>query len=54
MGTRSSHFIKSRKVFKAMYHDLVFLEKVENTKTVVLQLSLPIKVSTFYEAFVMF
>ena len=37
-----------------MYHDVVLLEKVENTKTVELQLSLPIKVRTFYEAFVMF
>ena len=54
MGTQSSHIIKSRKVLKAMYHDLVFLEKVENTKTVVLQVSFTIKVTTFYEAFVMF
>ena len=48
--------IKSRKIFKAMYHDLVLLEKVGKYKTFMRHLSLPvlIKVTTFYEVFVMF
>ena len=42
MGTRSSHIIKSKKVLKAMNHDLALLEKVGKS----------MKVTTFYDAFV--